>query len=223
MNTKQKVAFYRSKIGHHGVKDWREVARAGHYWSKSLARRAPAYGPRIDGTQKRWIENVDAAGLRFVDFADDIIRLNHRGWYIDPDDWGATYRGAVWQLPSRGGVPVYVYGYKCPHNPGAALVDFESTPDKDTAARWADDVAEADAEEAREFYERGRLEQEAEDLRATIADTRAEVRRLLRERRALKAHGDNATVCRLFRDKVRDLLAEARKARARLDVIGGLL
>lgn len=223
MNTKQKLAFYRSKIGQHGVKDWREVARAGHYWSKSLARRAPAYGPRIDGTQQRWIADVDAAGLRFVGFADDIIGLDYKGWYIDPEGWGETYRGTVWQLPSRGGVPVYVHGYMCPYNPGAALVDFAHTYDKEEAARWADGVAEVDAEDPREAYERDQLAQEAEDLRDNIANTRAEVRRLLRERRALKAHGDNATICGLFRDKVRGLLDDVREARARLDVIGGLL
>jgi len=89
---------------------------------------ASVYNPQIEDTKKRWIESTEKSGLRFVKYADEIIRLGHKGWYNRNDSGNAdTYRGAVWQLPARKGCPVYVIGY-CDTWSGtesAALIDFD--------------------------------------------------------------------------------------------------
>lgn len=56
----------------------------------------------------RWIEEPASNGLRFVGFADDVTALRNRGYYMDSDGDGETARGCVYQLPARGGRPVYV-------------------------------------------------------------------------------------------------------------------
>jgi hypothetical protein len=59
----------------------------------------------------RWIENPEAAGLRFVGFSDELrdTRDSHTGWFLYPEgDPAECARGAVYQLPSRGGRSVYV-------------------------------------------------------------------------------------------------------------------
>lgn len=216
MNIKQKLAFYKSKIGQHSVKNWREVAKGSHYWSKSAARVRTVFNPRVETTQKRWVEDVQAAGLRFVGYADEVVSLRHTGWFTD-DQQGDKYRGAVWQLPARNGESLFVYGYEDGCNPGSALIDFDVTNDKGDAARWADGMAERDAEDAREWYAKDQAEQQVAELAESIVETRADVRRLLAERRQLKRQGlENAAVCELFAERVGRLLGEVKEHKARI-------
>lgn len=221
MKTKQKLTLYKSKIGQHGIKDWREVAKGSHYWSKSAAHVRTVFNPPIKGTTKRWVEDVQAAGLRFVGYSDEIINLRHTGWFAD-SFCEKTCRGAVWQLPARNGQCLFVYGYEDEDNPGSALIDFDVTNDKDDAARWADSMAERDAEESREFYAKDQAEQEVYDLQARIEDGKKEVRRLLSERRQLKRQGlESATVCELFAERVGRLLDEVKEHKARIAALNG--
>lgn len=114
----------------------------------------PAASPWKDTC--RWIENADAIGLRFVGFADDIVNLGHRGWYLEPEPFqnsANVYRGALWQLPAKNKVKRYVYGYANPHNEGAAHINFDVTDDKVRAAYTADSMAKNDAETEREYQE----------------------------------------------------------------------
>lgn len=214
MNTKQKLEFYKSKIGQHGVKDWREVARKNHYWSKSLARIPTVYGPQIKDTKERFIENTDA--LRFVRYCDKIINLGHTGWYADHymED---KYRGAVWQLPARKGKELYVFGYEDSMNSGSALIDFDYTDTKEDAAIRADSMAENAAEKAREFYAMDAAEQQISEIQEEIADNKKEIKRLLQERRELKKQGlHNQTVCDLFSDKVKSLISDNRASKEKI-------
>lgn len=61
------------------------------------------------GRGGRWIERPAEAGLRFVGFSDHLNRgIGHSGYYLDPEGDGEVARGCVYQLPARGGRPVYV-------------------------------------------------------------------------------------------------------------------
>lgn len=168
----------------------------------------------------RWIESTDRAGLRFVGFADDIVSLRHTGWFID-EYQDEKYRGAVYQLAARKGESVFVYGYDDPNNPGAALLSFDWTADKEDAARWADSIAERAAEQEREYravYD-ARLafdgaQIEAKKLRADalalIAEAKAKAPALA------DAPSIRAALCervRAMRDRITDLYDE----RARLE------
>lgn len=116
--------------------------------------RAIDYGPAHEahGYKVRFVENV-SRGLRKIGFADEILKLRHQGWYADDDSgmMAGTYRGIVYQLPARDGVPQYVYGYADPNNDDCALLSVETESDKKDAARYADQLAERFAEHERAF------------------------------------------------------------------------
>src|SRR5690606_9843007 len=85
--------------------------------------RAPLFGPWLTDsrgrqTSERWCEDTKDAGLRFVGFADELAprAIMHKGWYANLDGSGEVYRGAVWQLPARGGQCIYVAGFPDPNN-----------------------------------------------------------------------------------------------------------
>lgn len=214
MNAKQKLEFYKSKIGQHDVKDWREVAKKSHYWSKSLARKSYIFNPQIDGTKKRWIEDTDV--LRFVGYSDQLSRINHNGWFADSYQ-DEIYRGAVWQLPARKGKEIYVFGYMDENNPGSAIIDFDYTDSENDAAIRADSMAEHDAENAREYEAKDQAEQQIDQLKDDIADNKKEIKRLLQERRELKKQGlYNQTVCDLFAEKVKSLISDNQERKEKI-------
>lgn len=216
MKAAKKLEFYKSKIGTHGIKDWREVARKGHYWSKSLARRYPVYNPPIKDSKTRWVE--DTSDLRFVGYSDEIsTHIRHKGWFAD-NFQDETYRGAVWRLPAKNGKERFVFGYQDSCNEPAALIDFDWTDDELDAALRADSMAEYDAVEAREYYAKDAAEREIEELKAEIIDIKATIKELLSERRELKMTGlTNDTVCGLFSEKVKNLLYDVKSARERIE------
>lgn len=215
MNSKQRLEFYKSKIGQNGVKDWREVANKNHYWSKSLARNYHTINPPREGSAKRWIENTSF--MREVGLSDKIINLRHTGWYAD-ENGGVIYSGFVWQLPARKGKELFVYGYKDPENEGAAFIDFDYTESKENAARWADSMAEYDAEKEREYEARSSAECEIECRESEIIEYKSDLKDLLKERRALKLQGfKNDTVCKLMAKEARSFLAKIRHARKEIE------
>lgn len=103
---------------------------------------------------KRWCEDIHNCGLRVKGAAHDIINLRHTGWYSD-DMQDETMHGVVLQMPaSKEGFCRYLAGRSDPDNDGAALIDFSTWyDDLDDAARAADDMAEHDAEQEREYQE----------------------------------------------------------------------
>jgi len=178
-------------------------------------------------TDVRWIENV-SAGLRLVGFADEIAReasrsrsIDHKGWYTDDDGDRETYRGVVYQLPSRG-EPVYVYGYADPVNDDCALLCFDPEVDKMDAARAADRFAEIFAEEERNYARAWQAGRRCEDLADEIKTTRKEALAIGAEMRtARRAKIDAPTICARLRADVLSLYRTIQKLRKeRADLIG---
>lgn len=79
-------------------------------------------------------------------YSDEVIRLNHNGWFTAEDGWtGETYRGVAVQLPGSHGKPRYIGGYLESCN-GGFVVDLTAvTDDPRVAASWGDSMAEHDA------------------------------------------------------------------------------
>lgn len=176
--------------------------------------------PDSDGA--RWIANPERAGLRFVGFADQLASLRHFGWYCRADDFGETYRGAVYQLTARKGRARYVPAYRegetgrggnwrtwhdSSGDPAARLAfgdviegeRLDSSWDDDSgardAAKRADSIAEIAADKAREYdsaWQAGRAF--AEHMESAQA-ARAQARELIGDIR--RARGD-AGFCERF-------------------------
>jgi len=107
--------FYRVDCGEPAAEALRLAREA-----KAAGRRVPyptrgaaSYQNKPNDRGGRWIERPDLAGLRFVGFADKLAsRIRHTGWFLYPEgDPADVTRGAVYQLPSRDGRPVYVEGH----------------------------------------------------------------------------------------------------------------
>lgn len=128
----------------------------------------------------RWIENPDAAGLRFEGYADDWSCVDHNGWYCDSFQ-DSIMRGVVYRLPSKGGVERFAYGYADPWQDGPAFLCFDLADDSDTAARWADGFAEKAAEKERDYQEAADAGSRFNEAADEIAELRDETRTLIRE------------------------------------------
>jgi hypothetical protein len=160
-------------------------------------------GPR--GPFGQWCENPP---LRYVGLAHELARLDHTGWYLDPDGDGELAQGAVYQLAPLNGRARYVPAIPDPHNPGAAILTFgevETAADSSEgaaedarrdAARRADQLAEYYAEAEREYQTAFREGQEAREkaaeataaAKAWAGAVRA-VRKLFRARHGLGIYG----------------------------------
>lgn len=181
------------------------------------AARVPLFGAWLTDargrqTSERWCEDTENAGLRFVGFADELAphAIKHKGWYTDPDGFdGEVYRGAVWQLPARGGQCIYVAGFADPNNEGAALIDFEPILTISKAAYRADDTARIHAEREREYQqEKWRAAQRVRDLLEDICDARRAHTALIRA--IWTGERDDAIGARL-RAECRDAVRKARR------------
>jgi hypothetical protein len=181
-----------------------------------MARKLKAieYNRTQDKTKLRWVENV-SCGLRRVGFADEILpRLRHKGWYIDDDGDGEVYRGVVYQLPSRKGECLYVYGYADPCNDDCALLDFDTVTDKEEAAHNADRIAERFAEEQRDYNRAWRAARRAEDLDEEVKTMRRDALAIGEEMRAARKSNVVApTICATLRSKIFSLYRRIQKAR----------
>lgn len=188
------------------------------------------------GDVLRWIENTEAAGLRFVGWADDVGGLRHTGWHCD-DEGHETLRGGVWQMPGKAGAARLLYGYaefegRGEMNPGSAALcvsdvvtvpmrgefgNLDETDGARDAARWADGLAETTAEDRRDYnaaYQAGR---EAAEADAAAIAARAELLPLLGELRALRrapVAGETPNACRALRRAVDSLLETISEKRA---------
>lgn len=176
-----------------------------------------------------WIENPADMGLRFAGYADELTRLDHHGWYTDPDGF-ETMRGTVYQLPGRNGKGRYVAAHDNSCNGdadsnGPAYVDFSDIYESDfewemrsalatigkqyrsaemlRPGYWAEsahETARKEAARAADEFTRVQAEQEREYQTAWQAGNRfADVKEEL----------ENS------RESLRELLADRRKARAK--------
>lgn len=193
------------------------------------------------GDVLRWIENTEAAGLRFVGWADDVGGLRHTGWHCD-DEGRETLRGGVWQMPGKAGAARLLYGYaefegRGEMNPGSAALcvsdvvtvpmrgefgNLDETEGARDAARWADGLAESTADDRRDYnaaYQAGR---EAAEADAAAIAARAELLPLLwelraerkRERRPWEGEAMRPAICAALRSRVDSLLETISEKRA---------
>lgn len=170
----------------------RAIVAAGKY--EFGPRFAAGFGSNRPGPDGGlYVENPEAAGLRYVGTAEELAGRYSRipgGYYLDSDGFGETVTGVVYQMAGRNGRARFVAGHADPWNgkPGAGPAClwfgeiFESEPGagadlgrgegaKAEAARAADSHAERMAEREREYRETYRAGQEA---RQKAAEARAE-------------------------------------------------
>jgi hypothetical protein len=170
----------------------------------------PIYGwnPEHDGA--RYVDNLSAAGLRWVGYADEILRLRHHGHYADDEcgQIGGTYRGVVLQLSGRDRSARYIPAYADPENAGAYIVDVsrgsicqamlpqDSSADLAAAecARAADSFAEICAEREREYQSAWSAGQRYADLREQARLAAVERRKLALDLATAKRAADAAGV-----------------------------
>jgi hypothetical protein len=189
-----------------------DVAQGRARYPSSVTGKA-AYGRpcEVGGSKAaRWIESPRDAGLRFVCWADEAggrysRAIDHKGWFTSEDNFtGEVLRGAVYQLPGRGGRPLFVAAYGDPNNGsadqgGPALFDFESVFEGEAgeespslnegakeAARAADSFAERAAESEREYQEAWQAGSRWADLGQELTGTRQEVRALIADLKAAR-------------------------------------
>lgn len=191
--------------------------------------RVIAYGPVNEShgyRNVRWVENV-SQGLRCVGFADEVMRgegfpraIDHKGWYSRDEDFDEVYRGIVYQLPARHGLPQFVYGYADPNNDDCALICFDPVDDKKEAAKQADRFAEIWAEHERDYDRAWRAGRRYDDLEDEIKNIRIEALTIGAELRANKRAAQNAPKsCEVLRSKILALyqaIQKMRKERAEL-------
>jgi hypothetical protein len=175
------------------------------------------YGPICDVKgydNVRWVEHV-SDGLRFVGYADEICRLRHTGWFThddgDPDE---TLRGAVYRLPARNGLSMYVYGHADPNNDDCAFLVM-GTPalEKEDAARWADQFAERMAEEQRDFHRAWDAGRRYDRLGEEIVEMRREALKLCDEMHLMKRQARYPKSYATLRARVFELYRDIQAAR----------
>ena len=182
-----------------------------------------AYNPESKENHYRWVEHI-SDGLREVDEASKIIRLDHTGWFVD-NFQDETVHGIVYRLPARDGKEQFAPAVNDPWNQDCALVDFHSiTDDKEDAARWADSMAERYAEKEREFQAEESAKMRIEDINEEIKKEYQEFRRISRELRANCAVIQGIEVIReLVRDKwkvTKATIHRLRTERERIETYG---
>jgi hypothetical protein len=167
--------------------------------------------------RERWrcVENA-SRGLRVAGFADELIRLNHKGWFVDPFEFGGEVaRGAVLMLPHG----VYVPAIADPWNDNAYICDFRDLhtgeDGKTDAARAADYMAECYAETERDYRAKDAAEQAIAEARESICDARKTATRLVMD---LRTAGQTLppSVRETVRLRVRALGAEVSAAVKRI-------
>lgn len=197
--------------------------------------------PFGDRDKLRWVESWEAAGLRFIGWADEIISdLRHTGWHCCPYGEGMTLRGGVWQLPGRKGTARLVYGYaefegRGEMNPGSAAIatsevietrdnyEIRRADETRDAARFADSIAERRAEAERDYqesYAAGRVAAESDNL---YRETRRGLLPLLAEFRLVRRGRSmvSEVVCDLMQKTIRERLAEMERERASRETAWG--
>lgn len=202
--------------------------------------RGGAGAPFAHGRDKlRWIENTEAAGLRFVGWADEMAGLRYSGWYADADEH-ETLRGGVWQAPGKAGSARLLYGYaefegRGEMNPGSAALcvsdivavpmrgefgNLDETDGARDAARWADGLAESTADDRRDYSEAYNAGRKAAERDEAAAEARRELLPLLAELRALRRSrvaGETPAACKALRSAVDSLLETISAKRAKRD------
>jgi hypothetical protein len=164
-----------ARYPHYG--DMRQVYRQG--FRPLTMRHCPMNACSVKGgdperAARRFYEDAEQAGLRFVGWADESLRLRHTGWYSD-NYAEETFRGAIFRLSAERGKERFVAGYGESMSDGFVLDLSEVwNDDQFGAAREADRLAENAAEDAREYEAKEsatlRIEDIADDLKSIRTD-----------------------------------------------------
>lgn len=182
------------------------------------------------GDKLRWIERPQDIGLRFIGFSDELVNLNHNGWYTSEDGWtGETLRGGVWQLPGKRGRTRLMYGYIESQNPKAAAIAWTiyETESEDSAlrynetvqdcARWGDRLAESIAGQERDYESAYQSGARAGRADCDAKEARRQVLPLLADYRAARASAPESLLS-LALEAIRARLERIKESRAaRLD------
>lgn len=222
---KNQAAKRNANYPHLTPSDWRWFAGHAFNFGPGYNR----YGMNYKGHFWFYCEGDSLPGVRHFKKAHDVIRLNHTGWYGDTIQ-NETLCGIVGVF--RFGKTVYIV-------PGVEYSDSDcdyfdfSRADKLTPsecwdesghmtdtldqairenARYADQMAQREAEENREEDEKFQAEQLCEQLADSIDKTRAEARALIKE---IKTAGKSFSpaICGALREKLGELLGHVRKCR----------
>lgn len=180
-----------------------------------------AYITRDKEKRLMYLDDFDQLGARWVKEASEINNRLAEGYYTEAEyTSGETMNGVVLCFTRHGlsdehgsyggNVPdkakgriIYMAGTYHSDWDGVTL-DLDTTDDADTAARWADSMAEHEAEDCREEDARYRREQQIEELKDQIGKARAACLELLRDMRPIRK-GLSAfpeSVCQALRDQV---------------------
>ncbi len=160
-----------ARYPHYG--DMRQVYRQG--FRPLTTRHCPMNANDPERAARRFYEDAKQAGLRFVGWADENLRLRHKGWYAD-NYAEETFRGAIFRLPSKRGCARFVAGYGESMNDGFVLDLCEVwNDDLIGATRESDRLAERAAEDAREYEAKesatlriGNIADELKNIRSDI-------------------------------------------------------
>jgi hypothetical protein len=162
----------------------------------------------------RWCENI-SGHFRETGEAHEIIRLNHRGWFVDNFQHSTT-RGMVLQLAARQGKNLYLATCSDPWNKNSGIIELCFYDEKEDAARAADGLAECYAEDSREDDLKMLVETEIASLKDSIAELRQRIRSLVAGIRQSKVAD---IVCEQLRCDIRRLRREVRQKLARIEKI----
>ncbi len=165
-----------ARYPHYG--DMRQVYRQG--FRPLTMRHCPANASDPERAARRFYEDAEQAGLRFVGWADENLRLNHKGWYSD-NYAEETFRGAIFRLPGKCGKERFVAGYGESMNDGFVLDLTEVwNDDQFGAAREADRLAERAGEDAREYEAKESATLRIEDIADELKNIRTDILELCR-------------------------------------------
>lgn len=170
---------------------------------------APAYGGiwTNEGSPLPEDGNRQMEGweLRLVDYADKIVSLRHRGWYVDQHQ-SETVRGVVYRLPGGRG---FLAGHNHPWDESVgATVDPSSYETPEAAARDADRMAEKYGEFCREDAAKSEAERLVEEAGDELKTLRDSIRGLCRELRGVTL---TPAICGAVRDRLKAMLLERRQ------------
>lgn len=168
-----------------------------------------------------WAEGFESVpGHRETLKSSDVLRLRHKGWYVDNNgDMGTIYgnvnilRLGKWAyvVPSTAQTDCdsdFLYFVEAQKMLACKAWDENQYKTSeleeliDTAARWADQNAERNAEQQREENEIYCAEQYCEQLKEDIESSRRTIRELITEIRA-SALPFSAGICAVLRNKIR--------------------
>ena len=139
--------------------------------------------------------------------AHENARIDHTGWYCDHFREGVI-RGRVLQLPARNGDPIYVPGTYCTEWDGVTVypLDWYETPEE--AAKAADQYAEREAEESREFYAKDAADQDIDRAHEEAKEAIQQFREL---KTTIKGKAYDDPVCSLIRRELKSLRREVTR------------